>query len=533
MKRASKAVLCSLLISCAAALARAEDPAPSDDNDAAIARDFAASVERSNALDPYSPNALNARLAFADFLAKRHSDECQTPLDAAQLQLDLITANPALPFLPTGLARAADVGYQIHLGRASCNADAAAQERELRAALESAKRAAELYRDGFDAVAMATMQFNVSLTYHSLGDTSAALATLQATIDIDREYGFADDAEDNYQLLLEWNKQASGPEAVEARMQDFPERSTQLTFAWSEGDAAVTLQTDTTQLFNGETVRIQNSRSAKREVRQGFGSWKVSYEPGESSIDLGQQLPTKEVSTQQTANSLAYMLTNLHDFVLARNGDYDDSKGGSKFAGRVRAEAKQLNSRLVSMGTDSAPLIRRLGPTIQTMLWPDTGGPRIAEDYNLETGTWIGASLDQGVWYPMTASLSLPLSPGVFVAHKMEFAYTRPVACTPDSPALSCIEIVLRAAPDPTVIQSVLDRLARVEHLPQTQRPQLWSATEMRLVTDPKSLQPYRLEMRRHLYRWSGKQGPDESLIQTSSTTESFAPAQAQKKERT
>jgi tetratricopeptide (TPR) repeat protein len=490
--------------------------------DESIARDFAASIERLNALDPMSPNTLNARLAFADFLAKRSSDACHVQLDAAQAQLDLITANPVLPFLPSGLARAADVDYQIHWGRSTCNATSETRERELRAALDSAKRAADLYRDGFNAVAMATMQFNVSLAYHSLGDASSAVAMLRATIDLDREYGFADDAEDNYQLLLEWNKRASGSDDVEARMQDFPERSTVLTFAWAEGHARVTLQTDVTQLFGNEIVKIKSSRSAEREVRKGLGSWIVSYQPGESSIDLGQQLPTKEISAQEAANSLAGVLTNLHDFVLARNGDYDDSKGSFKFAARVRADAKRLNSQIVSMGADSALLVRRLRSTIQTALSPEAGDPRVAEEYNLETGTWIGAALDQGVWYPLTASLSLPLSPGAFVDHKMEFSYTRPVPCLPDSAALSCIEIVLRAAPDPGVMQSVLDRLARAAYLPRTQHPQLWSATEMRLVTDPKSLQPYRREMRRHLYWWSGKQGPDESLIQTTSTVETF-----------
>jgi hypothetical protein len=234
---------------------------------------------------------------------------------------------------------------------------------------------------------------------------------------------------------------------------------------------------------------------------------------------------------QGTANALTRVLTTFHDFVLARSGEYDDSRGSFKFAGRVRANEKSLGRRIESMGEGSALLIRRLGPTIQVALSTEAADPRVAEDYNLETGTWIGATLDQGVWYQMTASLSLPLWPGVFIAHKMEFAYTRPVPCLQDSTDLSCIEIVLRAAPEPGVLQSVLDRLARAAHLPPTQRPRLWSVAEMRLVTDPKSLQPYRLEMHRHLYWWSGKQGSDESLIQTSTTIESWSPVK--KKERT
>ena len=46
-------------------------------------------------------------------------------------------------------------------------------------------------------------------------------------------------------------------------MQDFPERSTVLTFAWAEGHAEVTLQTDFMQLFGEEIVKIKSSRSAQ------------------------------------------------------------------------------------------------------------------------------------------------------------------------------------------------------------------------------------------------------------------------------
>jgi hypothetical protein len=124
----------------------------------------------------------------------------------------------------------------------------------------------------------------------------------------------------------------------------------------------------------------------------------------------------------------------------------------------------------------------------------------------------------------MTAALSLPLAPGAFVAHKIEFAYTRSVPCVPDSTTLSCVEIVLRATPDPAVVKLILDNLARVARLAPTQRPQLWSVTEMRLVTDPMTLQPYRLEMRRHGYWWSGKRGEGESLIESSTIIESLVP---------
>jgi hypothetical protein len=502
------------------------------ETDDSIAQAFASSIELFSSRDPESPDTLNSRLAFADFLAKTGGGECLAQLNSAQQQLDLATATPALSLIvPLGPAHAAGVDYQIHLGRASCDANAETRERELRAALESAKRAADLYREGFDAVAMATMQFNVAVTHHSLGDSGAALSALQATLDIDHEYGFDDDAEENYQLLLQWSGQPDGPEAVDARMQDFPERSATMAFAWSEYDAALTLHTDIAVLVDGELTRIDSARSARRQVRKGFDSWVVSYQsepqnggdPGDTHIDLD-RLSAKEAAVQATANSLARVLTSLHDFAVARNGDYDESRGGFKFGARVRTESKRLKGEIASMSAGATPLLRRLGPAIRAALLPDALEPQVAENYNLETGTWIGAALEQGVWYPMTAALSLPLAPQVFIAHKIEFAYSRPVPCLPDSAADSCVEILLRAAPDPEVVKPILEKLARSARLPRTQIPQLWSVTEMRLIADPQTLQPYRRETRRHAYWWSGTHGPNESLIESTTTIESLSP---------
>jgi hypothetical protein len=142
--------------------------------------------------------------------------------------------------LPQGLARAADIEYQIHTALASCAGlpDASAnRDAELRAALEAAQHAAALYQDSFDYPAMVTMQFNAALTYRSLGDNAGAMTALEAVIEADREYGFSDDALENYGLLLRWSDSGRDPdpERVAALMRDFPRRSATLSFAWVPG----------------------------------------------------------------------------------------------------------------------------------------------------------------------------------------------------------------------------------------------------------------------------------------------------------
>lgn len=500
----------------------AEHSGPSIDDDGST-KEFAAAIESFNARDPQSPDTLSTRLAYADFLTKLDRGDCLAHLDAARDQLDLAKANPALELaLIAGLARLAQVEYQYHLARASCGDGAEGRDQELHAALACAQLAVERYRDALDAVSMVAMQFNASVVYRDLGDTEAAIAALQTTIDMDREFGFADDAAENYRLLLQWNDEQAGPDQIAARMHDFPQRAVTLAFGWFESDANVTFQTDVTQLAGHGTVHLRGSRTAQRKVRKRLESWRVSYQVNEAHYELG-ELPTDGSLMPQFANSLALMLMHFHNFGLARTGDFEESNGDLEFELRVRADSKQLARDLDSRGLDSkgahsSKLAHLFSSAVRNAQVSGAIEAQIAEDYNLQAGTWIGAMLEQGVWYDMTASLSLPVAPQTYMMHRMQFAYSRPVACLPDSADVSCIEIVLRAAPDPAILKASLDRIAQRSRLAPGQVPQLWSATTMRLVTDPQTLQTYSLETQRHAYWSSGEPGPDHSLFESEKT---------------
>jgi len=505
------AILGSMPVSWCAGNPTQVPPPPSD---AADRQALVTAIDALNALDPQSPETLDARLQYADFLAKAESEDCRTRLDAAQNQLDLVRASPAVSLaLPWGAARQADIDYQIHFARADCGSSAAVREQELRAALDSARRAVDLYRDALDAVSMATMQFNASLTYRSLGDNDAAVAALQVTLAMDREYGFVDDAEENYRLLLDWKNEAAGPDEVAARMQDFPDRSTTLRFGWFEGTAEVALETDYSQLANGRNLHLHSVRRAQRKVHKGLQSWVVSYQPGETHYDLDAP-PTEDPSRSGFANSLTRMLLQFHNFSVARNGDFYEEKGGFKFEGRVNADVKTLKRDLASKSDRAKPLARGIDELVRATLPPGVLEYVVAEDYNLQVGTWIDATLEQGVWYDMAAPLSLPLAPNLFTTHKIQFAFTRFVPCTADATESACAEIVLRATPDPASIKAILEYAARKARLPRGQIPRLWSVTYMRLVTDPATLQPYALDARRHSYWSLGTKDPNQSLTE-------------------
>jgi hypothetical protein len=161
--------------------------APSDAN---ITKSFETQIARLDARDPRAPEALQTHLRYAEYLVKAPGEACGGRLAAAQSQLQAAQKNVALGVVvPQGLARAADVEYQVHTALASCGdaTDASHRDQELRAALESAQRAAALYENTFDYPAMLTMEFNAALTYHELGDSVGLQSALKSLLEADCE----------------------------------------------------------------------------------------------------------------------------------------------------------------------------------------------------------------------------------------------------------------------------------------------------------------------------------------------------------
>jgi hypothetical protein len=464
--------------------------------DEVTAKQFADAIDISNAQDPQSPDTLNTRLRFADFLAKSEGGDCHVRLENAQNQLVTARTSQAGIALPFALAREAAVDYQIHVARASCDSNAVSRDRELRAAVESARHAVDLYRDEFDAVSMVTMQFNVGVTDHELGEDTAAVEALQTAIKMDREYGFREDANDNYRMLLQWNGQPAGPNEVAALMKDFPQRSTSLSFGWFDSKADLTLTLDYEQLSEGGMLKMHGTAAGERRVRRRDDGWSVSFEPRGTHYEIN-KWPNDESLVPGIVISLIRMPLQFHDFNLARAGNFAQSTAEHKFDSNMHSDVRAV-TEFLAQNDVSARLTRLIRS--DSWKWGDSIEALVGEVYGIETGTWIGASLDQGVWYDMRVPLSLPIAPGLFVTHQIEFAFTRQVPCTADSSDEACVEIVLRATPDPEDLKRLLMDVSQSMSPGHKEALQLWSATYMRLVTEPGTLQFYESDIRHLSY---------------------------------
>jgi hypothetical protein len=446
--------------------------APSADSSRS-AGDFERAVARLDKIDARSPFAQTARLDYADYLAQGTEGDCEQRLRQAQALLDAVAGNALAEIvLPLGRARAATIEYRIHVARWSCGDNGATtREAELRAATAAAQRAVDLYRDALDYQSMVIMQFDVAVTLRRLGD-SEARAALEAAIEMDREFGFSEDAQDNDDLLRRWNGATGSTDHAAGVMESVPNRKATLKFDWRAGDSSVALNADYVGMFDGKLTHGHGRRTLNRRVDSDHGGWVVSYPPGSGQIA------------------------------------YDVDAWPDQLAGVTES---MIRGHAPGSGVASG-----LPPSVMRALhvtWdPFVIEEGAAESHALETAAWIGATLEQGVWYDMAAVLELPGVPQESLIHDIEFAYTHPVSCGVLGTDRACIEIVVHATP----------RLERFEtwaagsagsfpNHPGERSVRYWSTTYMRLVVDPNTLMPYARDERRYWYVSVGNSAKDSA----------------------
>ena len=501
------------------------------------ASDFLESIARLERDDPNSPAVLNAQLGYAEFLLSEATDlPCKERLEQAQEQVGSVAANPKTRVMfPDGWANVAELEYRLHLARAECSTPD--RKNELNAAVEAARRAAELYRNVYDYHSMVIMQFDASVALRELGEETAALQGLEATLDMDREYGFKDDAPENYKLLLTWRGQPAGAEQVDALMQDFPKRQVTLKFGWHATRAHIAVESHRECLVDGNVVHSHAAADFERHISGsgadgggdgdtggggrgkdggvrdggtgdsgknggvrngggGSGGWTVSYSSRLNHYEPG-VWPTMEGSQRPVMVFPPAPLVPA-GFKVSAAGEFEGVTDGEALAPQALAMTEQLIRAAVPSGDRAHNLVDVADDTAAANLSPGMLEAAAAENYQIETAMWVGATLDQGVWYQIDAPLALPGMPRVVVQNRIDFAFTRRVPCGAGEREKSCIEIVMRTTPD----KEALDRIVDDFTLPTADGhiDTYTAQTAVRVVTDPATLLPYEREERTYWY---------------------------------
>jgi hypothetical protein len=501
-----------------------------DDATPKTVEDAIAALEKA---DPGSPEALNDRLEYAQFLVNATDVDCHQRLDSAQSQLDTVAGNPAVDVvLPIGRARLADIRYQIHLARASCGADSSEREWELRAALAEARHAVDLYRDALDYQSMAVMQFDTGVTQRMLGNDTGAVAALEAALEMDREYGFHQDEEDNSKLLALWKRPANAPnvpsaqaanspgDAVPDPTSDFPTRTTTLKFAWLASDATLGIEIDHASIRDRTVTRGSVYRLFKQHVHASHDGWVVSYEPGQIDYDVA-TWPSESSELNNLAWSFGRTLP-LPGFEVGAQGDFKHVVNPGSVSSDQYAAVRALILGHTQPAAGASRLQGWVAHATQLLFGPAAVEQNTAEAYDFRTGVWIGAKLEQGVWYNMSAPLTVSGARQLVLPHDIEFAYTRDLPCSAAPTARSCVEIVVHATPQADAIAQLLSVVRqRLGGHPAAQ-PRFWSTIYMRIVTDPVTLTPYVYDERRFWHIGGDNPGKDKPENQAERLVSTF-----------
>jgi hypothetical protein len=472
----------------ATATAPVEEVDASPANSASTPDDAIADLQK---IDPGSPEALNDHLEYAGHLVDATDADCQSRSSSAQSELDVASADPVLSVvLPLGLARRADLQYRIHVARASCNAAASQREIELQQALAAAQQAVDLYRDALDYESMTVAQFNVAVTQRLLGDDSASLASLEAAIVADREFGLHQDAADNARLLARWRG-----EAATASIPDFPARTVTLE-SWDPSAAQVSVQINEATVIGGTVTRGRAQRTFEQHVRQSWGVWHVSYEPGAIGYEVA-QWPQEASDVRELAMSFERAL-RIPDFQVGPKGNFERVNQLHSFSAQQLAAARALVHDHTSPEQGNSRPSLQQAQMMQLAFHPATIQNTAEESYNFQIGMWTGATLEQGVWYKLAAPLPLPGAPQQLVPNDIEFAYTRDVPCTGAATQRGCVEIVVHARPQDAAIESLVESLYYPFVKGEKDRMHYWSTTYIRIVTDPENLHVRVYDVRRY-----------------------------------
>ncbi len=471
---------------------------------------FQISIAEADRFEPQSPATLTARLDYADFLLEPAAGSCAQRLDHARSLADSVDANPvARVVFPAGWARVADLRYRIDRARAACDPAAAHQTSALRAAVRAAREAVRLYRDTFDYRSMAAMQYNMALALQALGDPSGAQAALGTAIEMDREFGLRDDAQDNYALLLQWNHQRAGPEQMAQRMGDFPTRSTTLKFAWSPTNADLTLVIEHARAVDGALFLGTSTASFERRVRAADDGWVITTTRRTDPVDSG--VWPQPADSERPPITFRPTLLQFPTIDLTRSGDFKSVENLASFAARMLADERSAIRAQAPAGDRATTPATDAIRGAQHEFAPDVIAAEVAQTYGLETSMWIGATLEQGVSYHLTIPLALPGVDFLIVDTRVDFLFSRELPC-PNAPgARACVELILHATPMEEPLRQALADMG----LAPGYTMRYASSLAMRLIVDPLTLQPYLRDTRRYWYASVGKSLPSSTLMES------------------
>ncbi len=465
------------------------------DNEAKRLEEILSAMAR---VDQKHPDFLHVSLDYAQLLARSSDENCLERLPKAESLLETVrNSQVAGLVLGTSAARMSFTGYLIEMARFRCEVDPTRRKAALLEAQKQARAAVDGYRAGFHYDAMAVMQFNVAQATRELGDEGQAILALETAIEMGRTFGLRDDTAENFKILREWRGQSTSDAEIAEFRKGLDPKSATLTFAWKPFTATAHTTFDVGGFEGNYSKHTLLKLPVAQTLRADGDGFLLETSPGKPivEVDAGQSVDGKVEQSM-----LALLARVLGSQAPARL----DKAGNFLGVGKTDLVAKTLEQAIdnslagVLPATDPrfAGIKASLGAVLKPMATVEMLNAKTRESYIVDTGLWVGATLQHGSWMEMKHVLSMNGTPNGFVEQRVRVVLARWLPCAKGRPPASCVELVFDARPLPEAIDAIAKRMSeegqgRLDYAGETRR---------RLVVDPATLRVYETQTLRMGY---------------------------------
>lgn len=175
-------------------------------------------------------------------------------------------------------------------------------------------------------------------------------------------------------------------------------------------------------------------------------------------------------------------------FVVSRTGNFLNIEG-----------AETAKSRFISIRRSPGGLSATNQPLIDAVTSPQ-GLKSIAQDYWAGVvESWQGSAPPVGKTNKLRNTTSVPQLGGGTLDVIVEFKNLGVVACNNSDTAKKCLQLVIQSQPDRQQVQQIINRLVPAMKASGTTISRYDSLNEIKLITEPETLLPYRVTFKRKI----------------------------------
>lgn len=263
-----------------------------------------------------------------------------------------------------------------------------------------------------------------------------------------------------------------------------------LSFAWPDDlRAKVTLRTNKSRAMDGRSEEIILSGSYELGTSRVSDGLLVSVDNVEFRIEGIDNPDPKQVRMQET---LLRAVSTPPSYVINTVGRFVRLDGMDLFR-------KGLLDGLKATLADFPEAARQNASRILTSTLSEQGlTQQVISGWNRDVGGWQSATLTQGGYYRTDFTASFPVLANVDVPMVTTFRFLGRVPCKPGKKALECVELELKTFINPETFAAAIETFAK--KFESGKAPVVESLeldTTVRLITEPDTLLPHRMESRK------------------------------------